>query len=163
MTEELKAKLELAYNAGVKSVQFNINRVKLIEEGTKSCPAKATFQSYYDNLRSMEFVSNPLINKYLEDEKKFIEEGLIQIGILDVPMGEILNAENAHTYLLKDSGVFLTKDQSLIVIPNLMNEYYTLTHNSSYHGIPTGEYKDGQSFTGNADFIISKIRVHYGK
>lgn len=38
--------LERAYDAGIKSVQLNKERDALIEEGTKSCPSVATFESW---------------------------------------------------------------------------------------------------------------------
>lgn len=44
-----KGKLQQAYNAGVSSVKFNADRDRLLDEGTKQCPAEASFDNWYRN------------------------------------------------------------------------------------------------------------------
>lgn len=44
MKEELKA----AYEAGYLAAHFNMERDKMIENGTKQCPAESTFERWYE-------------------------------------------------------------------------------------------------------------------
>lgn len=62
----LKEKLIIAYEAGAKSVQTNIEINKLIEMGTKQCPEEATFETFLANKNAL----MPVGESFEQDNQK---------------------------------------------------------------------------------------------